>query len=163
MSSTTRLETAKFWVNVVSLEHVQTGVEQAITQSCHGKSSSLKKMSKDDWIVHYSAKEAFQGTKACQKFTSIGQVADHDVYQYDMGGGFVPWRRKINYLDCKAVPIAGLLEDLSFTKGKERSWGMVFRYGFLEMKMQDFLILYREMLGFSFHPTTIPAFLPSKP
>jgi len=155
-----KMKTPRFWVNVVSFDHVKNGVKAGITQSCHGKSTPLKRMSEGDWIVHYSPKEAFQGSTPCQKFTSLGQVADDEVYQFDMGGGFVPWRRNINYLDCEPTPIAGLLEELTFTKGKERSWGMVFRYGFFEMKYQDFTLLYKEMMGFFFHPSSIPLFLP---
>ncbi len=155
-------DSTRFWVNVVSFEHVRNGVKAGITQSCHGKSSPLKRMAEGDWIVHYSPKETFQGNKPCQKFTSIGQVADSEVYQFDMGGGFIPWRRNINYLDCEPIPIAGLLEDLTFTQGKERSWGMVFRYGFFEMKRQDFTILYKDMVGIFFDPAAVPHFLPSE-
>src|SRR5262245_52247856 len=100
----------KFWVNVVSHEHVKNGVIAGITQSCHGKSAPLKRMLCKDWIVHYSPKNEFLGKDPCRKFTSIGQVADGDVYQYDMGGGFVPWRRDINYLSSEPLPILDLLD-----------------------------------------------------
>lgn len=130
-----------------------------ITQSCHGKSAPLKRMHSGDWIVHYSPKEAFQGHTPCQKFTSIGQVADGDVYQFDMGGGFVPWRRNINYLESKPFPIIGLLDQLSFTKEKGRSWGMAFRYGFFEMKEEDFKLIYDGMVGKPFKVDEIQNFL----
>lgn len=142
----------RYWVNVVSNEHVQTGIRAGITQSCHGKLAPLKRMQEGDWIVHYSPKEMFQGKEPCQKFTSIGRVADSDVYEFDMGCGFVPWRRNIDYLQANPVSIAGLLNKLSFTKDKGRNWGMAFRYGFFEMTEEDFKLLYKEMIGKSFIP-----------
>lgn len=147
----------RYWVNVVSHEHVKTGVIAGITQSCHGKAGPLKRMHPNDWIVHYSPKESFQGKDPCQKFTSLGFVADDSIYEFDMGGGFVPWRRKIRYLDVKPVPIAPLLGDLSFTRDRGKNWGMMFRYGFFEMKEEDFKLLHREMVGLSFDPTRVYA------
>lgn len=152
----------RYWVNVVSHDHVKNGIKEGITQSCHGKSTPLKRMSAGDWIVHYSPKEKFQEKEPCQKFTSIGQIADEDIYEFDMGGGFVPWRRNINYLDGEPTPIVNLLDELSFTKDKGRSWGMIFRYGFFEMKKEDFLLIFEKMVGYTFNPNKIPAFLPSE-
>lgn len=142
----------RYWINVVSYEHVKNGVKMCITQSCHGKSGPLKRMNQGDWIVHYSPKEEFQGKEPCRKFTSIGQVADHEIYQFDMGGGFVPWRRNIRYLECEPLPIVNLLEELSFTRDKGSHWGMAFRYGFFEMTETDFKLLYKGMIGHSFVP-----------
>ncbi|MCI0382494.1 MAG: EVE domain-containing protein [Chlamydiae bacterium] len=140
----------RYWVNVVSHEHVKNGIKAGITQSCHGKSAPLKRMRQGDWIVHYSPKEIFQEKEPCQKFTSIGQVIDEEVYQFDMGGGFIPWRRNIKYLKGKAIPIINLLDKLSFTKEKGKSWGMAFRYGFFEMKKEDFKLIYEGMIGKTF-------------
>ncbi len=150
----------RYWVNVVSYEHVRNGVKAGITQSCHGKSAPLKRMREGDWIVHYSPKEMFMGKEPCQKFTSIGQVSDDDVYLFDMGGGFVPWRRNISYLDCRSVPITPLLDTLSFTKDKGKHWGMIFRYGFFEMTEDDLKNIYFEMVGMPFKHTNTHEFLP---
>jgi hypothetical protein len=140
-------DNSRYWVNVVSHEHVKTGIELGIVQSCHGKASPLKRMHPGDWLVHYSPKEAFMGTESCQMFTSIGQIPDEEIYQFDMGGGFVPWRRRVRYVDSVPLAIVNLLEDLSFTKGKGRYWGGSFRYGFFEMQEQDFKLIYSEMTG----------------
>ena len=149
----------RYWVNVVSHEHVKRGIQAGITQSCHGKSAPLKRMHQGDWIVHYSPKDEFQGTEPCRKFTSIGQVADDEVYQFDMGGGFIPWRRNIKYLDGEPFPIINLLDQLSFTKDKGRSWGMAFRYGFFEMKEEDFKLIYAGMMGRPFKANETQHFL----
>jgi hypothetical protein len=136
-----------YWINVVSHDHVKKGIEAGITQSCHGKCAPLKRMQPGDWVVQYSPKEEFQSKKPCQKFTAIGQVVDKALYQYDMGGGFNPWRRDIDYLVSTPLPISSLLDQLSFTKEKGKYWGMVFRYGFFEAQETDFKLIYEGMIG----------------
>lgn len=142
---------SRYWMNVASLDHVEKGIEWGIIQSCHGKPGPIKRMHKGDWVIHYSPKEAFGGKTPCQKFTSIGQVADEDIYQYDMGDGFLPWRRKVNYLESCHCPISPMLDDLSFTKGKQ-SWGFVFRYGFFEILESDFRYIFFQMVGIPYIP-----------
>lgn len=104
-------------------------------------------MKQGDWIAHYSPKEMFMGKEPCQKFTSIGQIADEEIYQFDMGGGFIPWRRRVRYVDSEPLAIAGLLEELSFTQGRGPRWGAMFRYGFFEMQENDFKLIYSAMTG----------------
>ena len=149
----------KYWMNVASNDHVQVGTKIGITQSCHGKAAPLKRMHKGDWLIHYSPKEHFQGNESCKKFTSLGQVSDNKIYQFDMGNDFIPWRRNINYLDIRPVSILNLLETLSFTKGKGKHWGMVFRFGFFEIPESDFKFLYKEMAGLDFLTTNKHPFL----
>jgi hypothetical protein len=156
------MNNARYWINVVSYEHVLNGVQAGITQSCHGKSAPLKRMKAGDWIVHYSPKEKFLGKEPCRKFTSIGQVADEAVYQFEMTEGFIPWRRNVNYLECKLLPITPLLDQLSFTKEKGKNWGMAFRYGFFEMTEDDFKLIYFQMIGKPFKFNNSASFLNTK-
>ncbi len=135
------------WINVVSLDHVRRGIEESITQACHGKKGPLTRMKKGDWIIHYSPKLSMSSTIKCQKFTSIGQIADDEVYQFDMGEGFVPFRRKVKYLqDIQEAPIEPLLDQLSFTKGR-KSWGFMFRFGLFKVQEEDFRLIYNKMVG----------------
>ena len=149
----------RYWINVVSYEHVRNGVKAGITQSCHGKSAPLRRMAQGDWIIHYSPKESFGGKEPCQKFTSIGQVVNEEVYEFDMGGGFIPWRRDIIYLDSEPFPIITLLDQLSFTEDKGRNWGMMFRFGFFEIKEEDFKLIYKGMMGKPFRAEEVQNFL----
>jgi hypothetical protein len=41
----------KYWINVISKDHVLRGIHEGITQSGHGKKTPLKRMKKDDWII----------------------------------------------------------------------------------------------------------------
>jgi len=148
----------RFWINVVSYEHVLKGVEWGIIQSCHGKSTPLKRMSQGDWVIHYSPKDALGGKIPCQKFTSIGQISDEEVYEYDMGGGFVPWRRNVKYLQSYPCSIVPMLEELSFTKGRT-SWGYMFRLGFFEITETDFKEIFWKMVGIPFAYDTTFSFM----
>ena len=47
----------KYFVAVVSRDHVMKGVEGGFAQVGHGKSEPLKKMKKDDWLIYYSSKK----------------------------------------------------------------------------------------------------------
>ena len=79
-----------------------------------------------------------------QKFTALGQLVDEDIYQFDMGGGFTPFRRRIHYFVTQDAPIRPLLPRLSFIKNKEK-WGAVFRYGLLSIPREDFEIIAAAM------------------
>ncbi len=82
----------------------------------------------------------------CQKFTAIGVVQDDTPYQVDMGNGFAPFRRNVDYLKAKDVDIRPLILTLPFIKNKT-SWGYVFRYGFFEIDRVSFEIIAGAMLG----------------
>ena len=43
----------KFWVGVVSKEHVQRGVKGGFCQVCHGKKGPLNRMKKGDYLLYY--------------------------------------------------------------------------------------------------------------
>jgi len=47
---------AKFWIGVVSKEHVLRGVEGGFCQVCHGKKGPLNRMKKGDYLLYYSPK-----------------------------------------------------------------------------------------------------------
>ena len=75
-----------------------------------------------------------------QAFTAIGQVKSGEPYAYDMGGGFVPTRRDVDFKPCRETPIRPLVPRLSFIRNK-RSWGYVFRFGQIEIPEADFQII----------------------
>ena len=79
------------WLGVVSRAHVQRGVAGGFAQLCHGKAQPLRRMKGGDWLVYYSP-TAEMGGASLRAFTAIGRVGDDDVYTFDMGGGFIPFR-----------------------------------------------------------------------
>lgn len=87
---------SKYWIGVASEDHVKHGVTEGFCQLCHGKSSPLKKMKEEDWIIYYSPKESLNKKTPCQKFTAIGQILSSNIYQVEMYPGFQPY--KINVI-----------------------------------------------------------------
>jgi EVE domain len=134
----------RYWVGVVSAEHVQRGVCGGFAQLCHGKAAPLTRMRPGDWLIYYSPAESMRGGEPVQAFTAIGRVRDGAAYEFDMGGGFVPFRRDVEYLPCRAAPIHPLLADLSFLPDKAR-WGYVFRRGHVQIPREDFLLMARAI------------------
>lgn len=133
----------KYWIGVVSKEHVLRGIKLGIAQIGHGKRSGLVRMKSGDGFVYYSPKESLSGTIPLQAFTAIGTVADDEIWQADEGD-FQPWRRRVTYANGHDAPIHPLLEELSFTAGKA-NWGYGFRYGLLEITAEDFAIIAQAM------------------
>ena len=62
----------------------------------------------------------------------------------DMGGGFHPWRRDVEWSPSREAPIAPLLDSLRFTAGK-KNWGYPFRFGLFEIGPDDFGTIARAM------------------
>ena len=129
--------TSRYWIGVASKDHVMKGVEGDFCQLCHGKSNPLKRLTPGDWIVYYSPRTAMNGGEVVQAFTALGQISQGEPYLFDMGGGFVPYRRDVRFVVAQEAPIRPLIERLSFIKNKQ-SWGYVFRFGLLEIPELDF-------------------------
>ena len=136
---------ARYWVIVASKNHVMNGVRWGIAQANHGKAAPLKRMQVGDGVLYYSPKLEFEGNEKLQAFTAIGRVTGEAVYQFDMGGGFVPYRRDVKYMDCVDAPIEPLIPALTFIENKT-SWGYLFRFGFFEIPKVDFDLIASQML-----------------
>ena len=136
---------AKFWMAVVSKDHLARGISGGFMQVNHGKEAPLKRMQQNDWVIFYSPKITMEGIEKCQAFTAIGQTADEKVYSYQMTEHFIPFRRNIKFYDCKEISILPLIQDLTFIEDKKR-WGYPFRYGFFEIPEQDFILIKSQML-----------------
>lgn len=135
----------KHWVSTISRDHVRAARTGGFTQSGHGKAAGVRRLGAGDWIVFYSPKTSLRGGESLQAFTAIGRVADDEIYQVDMGAGFAPWRRNVNFLDCDEVPIRPLINALSFIQDKQR-WGYMFRLGMFEVPPEDFELIKDRMV-----------------
>lgn len=137
----------KYWIAVVSKNHVNQGVNQGIIQVCHGKQAPLKRMNMNDWVIIYSPKQSFGGNESCRAFTAIGQVSDELIYQYQMSPDFIPYRRNVKFYNCQEISILPLINQLEFIENKQR-WGYKFRFGFFEVKERDFNLIYSKMMPY---------------
>jgi len=72
-----------------------------------------------------------------QAFTAMAVVSGAALVQADMGGGFLPFRRAVRFLDTHAAPVRPLVDTLSFIRSKTH-WGAAFRFGFLRVPEDDF-------------------------
>ena len=122
------------WVGVVSRSHVRRGVAGGYAQLNHGKRAPLERMNVGDWLVYYSPRTDFPDGEPLRAFTAIGRIMGKPVYTFDMGGGFVPYRRDVQYAKgVREVPIADVA--LSFTSNP--NWGMLARRGHFEIEWAD--------------------------
>ena len=127
----------RFWIGVVSREHVVRGVEGGFAQLCHGKAAPLRKMRAGDWLVYYSPGERREKGAPVQAFTAIGRVREGEAYTFRMSDDFIPFRRDIEYLAAAPAPIRPLIPELSFIRDKTH-WGGAFRFGHLSVPEDDF-------------------------
>ena len=134
----------RYWIGVASKDHVQKGTEGGFCQLCHGKSNPLKRLAPGDWIVYYSPRTILSDGEPVQAFTAIGRILEGEPYLFDMGNGFVPHRRDVQFVSAQDAPIRPLIDRLSFIKNKQ-SWGYVFRFGLLEIPEADFHLIAAAM------------------
>ncbi len=134
-----------YWIIVASKDHVMNGLRWGIAQANHGKAAPLRRMNIGDGILFYSPKVEFGGKEKLQAFTAIGYVTGELVYPFDMGGGFIPYRRDVKYLACVDAHIQPLIPTLTFIENKTR-WGYLFRFGFFEIPKIDFDLIASQML-----------------
>lgn len=126
----------KFWLGVVSKDHVTRGIQGGFAQVCHGKKGPLAKMKKGDWLVYYSPSEKVGEKSNLKAFTAIGQIADDEVFQFEMTKDFCPFRRKVNFKKSKDLALVDIKEKLSFTQ--RPNWGYQLRLGLIELEEADF-------------------------
>ena len=131
-------------INTVSADHVQRGVAGGFTQANHGKPDMLRKMSRDDWVIFYSPKTAFEKGEPLQAFTAIGRIVDDEPYQAQVSPKFHPWRRNMEFLPCTATPIRPMLSRLQFIADPQR-WGYKFRFGVFRIDEADFDLIRSAM------------------
>jgi EVE domain len=146
---------AQNWIAVASAEHVRCGRSEGFMQVCHGKAASLRRVKPGSRVVYYSPTETFGGSDRLQAFTALGVVRDVDAYQVDMGGGFRPYRRDIDWLATAPAPIKPLLDRLELTTG-QRNWGQKFRFGLVAISARDMTVIAEAMGAQPLHQSGLP-------
>jgi EVE domain len=132
------------WIAVASADHVWRGRAAGFMQICHGKAAPLRRIKPGDHVVYYSPTLEFRGKEALQAFTAIGRVGEGEPYEFDMGGGFHPFRRDVAWLTAREAPIQPLLDKLNFTAGV-RNWGSRLRFGLLPVSGHDLELIATAM------------------
>jgi hypothetical protein len=138
------------WIAVASAEHVRLGRSKGFMQVCHGKAAPLKRIHSGDGVVYYSPTNVFRGNDRLQSFTAIGVVRNGAPYRANIGGGFEPFRRDVDWRTAAEVPIKPLLGRLLFTTAK-RNWGYQLRFGLFEISGHDMAVI-ADAMGVALSP-----------
>jgi hypothetical protein len=80
----TAVRERRYWIGVVSRDHVANAVANGFVQLNHGKSQPLARMQPGDGFAFYSPRESYPDGAVLQAFTAIGRIADGDVYEATM-------------------------------------------------------------------------------
>jgi EVE domain len=124
----------RYWLGVVSREHVRRGVRLGIAQVNHGRRGPLERMKPGDGLVYYSPRVRIRAGEEVHAFTAIGTIDDGEPWQADEGD-FQPWRRGVTYTeDAHEAPI----RDLSLELTAQPNWGVQLRRGLLQLSEGDF-------------------------
>lgn len=110
----------------------------------HGKAAPLRRVKPGDRIIYYSPTTILGERDGLQAFTAIGTMRDGEPYQGDMGSGFTPFRRDVEWASAQEAPIKPLLDRLEFTAGRP-NWGYQLRFGLFEISDHDFGLIAEAM------------------
>ena len=131
----------KFWVGVVSENHVKRGVTGGFCQVCHGKGGPLRRMKKGDYLLYYSPKIALDSNQKLQAFTAAGKMKDDRVYQFEMAPDFIPFRRDVEYYrSVQPCPIETARQHPDW-----KTYASQLRYGHFEVSRDFFMYIFNAM------------------
>jgi hypothetical protein len=134
----------RYWIGVVSEDHVRIGEKNGFAQLCHGKAYPLKRMKAGDWLVYYSPKTSYKNGLPLQSFTAIGKVKSGEVYLYEMNPNFIPNRIDVEFKECQSASYLEIKPLLNFAR-MTPNVGLLFRRGHFEIEREDFLIIAKAM------------------
>lgn len=134
----------KNWIAVACAEHARRGLAGGFMQVCHGKAAPLRRMRAGDRVAYYAPTVTMGGKEPFQSFVSMGVVQAAQPYAFDMGGGFVPHRRDVDYVDAHEAAILPLLDRFEFVENRQR-WGYRFRFGLFDISDHDMRCIAQAM------------------
>lgn len=135
------------WIAVASAQHARRGCATpgaGFMQVCHGKAAPLRRVRAGDRVAYYAPTVTMGGKEKLQAFVSIGIAQPGDPYAFDMGGGFVPFRKDVAYVTAQEAPIAPLLDRFEFVEDRTR-WGAKFRFGLFAVSDHDMRLIAQAM------------------
>jgi hypothetical protein len=129
----------RYWIAVVSKDHVDRAIAGGFAQVNHGKAGPLERMRAGDGFAYYSPRNSQPDGAPLQAFTAIGRVCSGTLYQAeaDPNEGFRPFRVDVDFLDAAPALVKPLVPELSFIRSKTH-WGAAFRFGVVGVPAADF-------------------------
>lgn len=113
-------------------------------QVCHGKAAPLRRVQPGDRVAYYSPTVTMGGKDKLQHFVSLGLVLPGQPYAFDMGGGFVPYRKDVRYVAAHETSILPLVPQFEFVESPSR-WGYKFRFGLFDISDHDMTLIAQAM------------------
>lgn len=130
------------WLGVVSAAHVRWGIELGIAQINHGKKAPLARMRPGDTLIYYSPVERHGDKSPLRHFTALGTISNDLIWQADEGD-FRPYRRQVDYLPLRPVPLQQIRDRLHLTA--RPNWGYQLRLGLVRLDEHDTAIIRESM------------------
>lgn len=158
----------RYWIGVVSQDHVEAAVAQGFVQLGHGNARPLERMQPGDGFAFYSPRTTYPAGAPLQAFTAIGRIANGPIYASNATEGArtsapanaadrapanaaendaerePAFRRNATYFHAWPAPIKPLLLRLSFIRSKTH-WGAAFRFGLIRIPREDFAAIATAM------------------
>jgi hypothetical protein len=144
MTRTDSLPERQFWINTVSLDHVEAAIEGGFTQADHGARTRLSRPRPDDEMIFYSPRANLQGGKAVRQFTAWATITGDEPYQVHVSDDFRPWRLAATFHPCTRVDAKPLVGQLTFITDPTH-WGLPFRRGLFTIPPADFRTIAARM------------------
>jgi hypothetical protein len=132
------------WIAVACKDHAMRGIAGGFVQVNHGKLAPLRRMAPGELVAVYAPSRAMGKADGLQSFVALGRLRPGAPYQGDMGGGFLPYRRDVDWFEAQDAPIRPLLGHLALTAGKVH-WGAPFRFGLLRVEDADMVLIAAAM------------------
>ncbi|MBV7544284.1 EVE domain-containing protein [Acidovorax sp. sic0104] len=136
------------WIAVACADHARRACATpgaGFMQVCHGKAAPLRRLRVGDRVAYYAPHTTMGGNDRLQAFISIGHVLPGDACAFDAGGGFVPYRRSVDYVAAREAPIRPLLHTLEFVLADPAHWGSRLRFGLFSVSDHDMRLIAQAM------------------
>jgi hypothetical protein len=134
----------RFWVNTVSLDHVEGAIAGGFTQADHGANTRLRRPQPGDGMIFYSPRTELHGGAPVRQFTALATITGNRPYQVRISEDFQPWRLAVQFHPCTRIEAKPLVEHLSFIKDPGH-WGLPFRRGLFTIPQDDFAFIADRM------------------
>jgi len=135
------------WIAVACAQHARRGCAApgaGYMQVCHGKVAPLPRVQAGDRVAYYAPTVTMSGKDRLQAFVSMGIVLPGAPYAFDMGGGFVPFRKDVAYVPAQEAAIAPLLDSFEWVDDRTH-WGGKLRFGLFAVSDHDMRLIAQAM------------------
>lgn len=127
----------RYWINTVSLDHVQAAARGGFTQADHGARTRLSRPQPGDEMIFYSPRTSLHAGAPVRQFTALATITGAEPYQVFVTGDFQPWRLAAAFHPATPIDAKPLVGRLSFITDPTH-WGLPFRRGLFNIPQDDY-------------------------